>query len=297
MAKPKRKNQRKAFPGTEPNESKSRQKSGLAMDGKRPMRWDLLIMFLAITLGGTWLAIVLRPKTDAPRYTFEVVNTYPSDPSAFTQGLVMNGDALWLGTGRKGQSVVRKTDLQTGATLKQVELDEQYFGEGLTLHNGKLYQLTWKAGKAFVYDQELNKLQEFDYEGEGWGLTSNGTELILSDGSSQLKFLDPETFQVIRTVLVRRGGRRVGQLNELEYVENGNLYANVYLTDTVYEIDPETGDVTALINLTGLWPMRERPADAVLNGIAFNAKTKRLLVTGKLCPSIWELQLIPVDSP
>jgi glutamine cyclotransferase len=292
--KPKR---RKSFPpGLEDTSSKAKpqQTSTLSMDDKRPIRWDLVVLFLVISIGGTYLAIAMRPKTDAPRYTYELVKKYPHDGAAFTQGLVMDDGFLWESTGRKGKSTIRKTNLETGEVLAKSDLDDKYFGEGLALHGDKFYQLTWKGNKAFVYDRDFKKLNELEFEGQGWGLTSNGKDLIFSDGSSELMFLDPETFEVRRSIRVRRGGLRVGQLNELEFF-GGKIYANCYQTDFIYEIDPETGQVTAVIDLTGLWPLRERPADGVLNGIAINPESGNMLVTGKLCPTIFEIKLLPAE--
>jgi len=262
------------------------------------MRWDLLALFLTIAIGGTYLAIVLRPRTAVPRFGYEVLKTYKHDPAAFTQGLQVHDGFLWESTGRKKESSVRKIDLESGEILKQVNLEDQYFGEGLTYHDGLFYQLTWKAGKAFVYDLDFNKVGERTYQGEGWGLTSNGTDLIFSDGSTYLKFLDPETFEVRRQIRVLRTDGPVGRLNELEYVDylGGRIYANSYGEDRIYEIDPANGDVTKLIELGGLWPVRDRPHDGILNGIALNPKTDRLLVTGKLCPTIFELRLFPKDE-
>jgi len=260
------------------------------------MRWGLIVLFLTISLGGSYLAIWLRPKgEDVERYTYEVLKTYPHDPEAFTQGLVYENGILWESTGRLGESSIRKTKLETGEIIKKVDLADDLFGEGLALLNDQLYQLTWKNGIAIVYDRDLNKVSEFKYDGQGWGLTTNGTDLIFSDGSTVIKFLDPKTFEERRSIRVRRpGGRRVGQLNELECTgPNGRIYANRYLSDTIYEIDPDTGDVTKLIDLSGLWPTSERPLDGVLNGIAINTETKKILVTGKLCPSVWELRLFP----
>ena len=182
--KPKR---RKGFPPAlddQPTQPKPRPESTLAMSDKRPIRWDLVVLFFVISIGGTYLAITLRPKSDAPRYTYEVVKKYPHDGAAFTQGLVIHDGFLWESTGRNGESTIRKTNLETGEVLAKVDLDYKYFGEGLAVHGNKLYQLTWKSNKAFVYDLELNKLKELEYEGQGWGLTSNGKDLIFSDGSS-----------------------------------------------------------------------------------------------------------------
>jgi len=182
---------------------------------KRPMRWDLLALFLTIAIGGTYLAIVMRPRTAVPRFGYEVLKTYKHDPAAFTQGFQVHDGFLWESTGRNKQSSIRKIDLKTGEILKQLDLEDEYFGEGLTYHDGLFYQLTWKAGKAFVYDLDFNKVGERSYQGEGWGLTSNGTDLIFSDGTSVLKFLDPETFKVRRQIRVLRSdGVPVGRLNE-----------------------------------------------------------------------------------
>ena len=265
---------------------------------KPPVRWDLLALFLTIAIGGTYLAIVLRPRTEVPKFDFEVLKTYEHDPAAFTQGLQVHDGFLWESTGRNGESSIRKIDLESGEILKQVDLEEKYFGEGLTYHDGLFYQLTWKAGKAFVYDLDFNKVGERSYQGEGWGLTSNGTDLILSDGSDYLKFLDPETFEIRRQIRVLAGGQPVRKLNELEYVDyqGGRVYANSYGDDLIYEIELEKGDVTKRIELFGLWPSQERPRDGVLNGIALNPKTDKLLVTGKLCSTIFELRLFPKEE-
>ena len=255
------------------------------------MRWELIALFLLISIGGTYLAIWMRPKNDAPRYTYKLIKTYPHDETAFTQGLVMADGFLWESTGIKGESSIRKTKLETGEVLLKHDLDKKYFGEGLAFHNDQFYQLTWKNETAFVYNKNLEPVKEFKYSGEGWGLTSNGTDLIFSNGSSEIRFLDPETFEVRRSIRVRRGGLRVGQLNELEFAF-GKIYANSYQTDFIFQIDPEFGDVTAVIDLSGLWPHSQRPADGVLNGIALNPKSKRLLVTGKKCPYVYEIELI-----
>ena len=205
----------------------------------------------------------------------------------------MDGGFLWESTGRYGESTMRKINLETGEILQQYDLPDNLFGEGLTILKDKIYQITWKAGKAFVYDRDFKKLKEFEYEGQGWGLASDpaANELIFSNGTAEIKFLDPETFKVKRSIWVKKkGGLRAGQLNELEYYE-GRIYANVYQTDLVYEINPANGLITKIIDLAKLWPTSERPADGVLNGIAINPKTKKFLVTGKLCPTIYELSV------
>ena len=256
----------------------------------------MLALFLTIAIGGTYLAIVMRPRTKVPRYDHEVIKTYKHDPKAFTQGLLVHDGFLWESTGRNGESSIRKIDLESGEILAQHDLEEKYFGEGLAVHDGLFYQLTWKAGVAFVYDADFKVVGQRTYEGEGWGLTSNGTDLILSDGSTYLKFLDPETFEVRRQIRVLRAdGYPIGRLNELEY-HGGRIYANDYDDDLIYEIEPSNGDVTKRIELFGIWPKSERPRDAILNGIALNPKTKSLLVTGKLCPTIFEIRMFPKEE-
>lgn len=255
------------------------------------MRWDLVAIFLAISIGGTYLAIAMKGNPMPPSYTFEVLNTYPHDNTAFTQGLVMHDGFLWESTGKKGSSSFRKVDLQTGEVLQQVNLDDNYFGEGLAYHDGLFYQLTWKDNVCLVYNEEMELVKKFDFQGEGWGLTSDGRHLILSDGTSALRYIDPETFEEVDRIHVRIGNRRVEVLNELEFV-GGKIYANVWTQDYLYEIDPKTGLVTRVIDLAGLWPQRQRPTEGVLNGIAFNPATRKLLVTGKYAPSVWEIDLV-----
>lgn len=289
MSKPSPSRKKRSFPpaGIEP---KPLPQKTLQSDA-RPVRWGLVALFLVIALGGTYLAIWLRPKTHAPRYTYKLIKEYDHDPAAFTQGLMVANGLLWESTGRYGESTVRKIDLKSGEILKQVKLDDKYFGEGLAVHGNQLFQLTWKSGKAFVYDLELEKVKEFEFEGEGWGLATNGTDLIFSNGTTIIKFLDPATFEMRRSIRVRRPeGLRVGQLNELEYF-GGKIYANQYLSDIIYEIEPESGVVTAVIDLSGLWPTKDRPRDGLLNGIAAIPNTRKLLVTGKLCPKIFEIEL------
>ncbi len=262
---------------------------------KRPMRWDLVIWFVIIATGGTVLAsyMLRQPGVQVPVYTYKVINEYEHDKDAFTQGLIYEDGFLWETTGRYGTSTLRKVDLKTGDVLKKIDLDKKYFGEGMTLMNDKFYWLTYQENKAFVYDRDLKPVKEFEYEGEGWGLTHDGTNLIMSDGTPEIEFRDPETFEVVRKIWVRQGRLAVSQLNELEYI-GGRIYANTYKSDYVYKINPESGAVEAVIDLTGLWSFMERPAggEAVLNGIAINMETEKILVTGKLCPKVFELELV-----
>jgi glutaminyl-peptide cyclotransferase len=228
-------------------------------------------------------------------YTCEIVNRYPHDPRAFTQGLIFkDADTLFEGTGTYGQSTLRRVELKTGRILQKIALPPAYFGEGLTLLKGKLYQLTWKEGKGFIYDAAtFQQTGEFTYTGEGWGLTTDGTSLILSDGSAQLRFLDPATFAVTRTINASHQGKPVDHLNELEYID-GQIYANLWGADLIARIDPGTGQSTGVIDCTSLFPPADRTTpEQVLNGIAWHPDTRRLLITGKWWPEIFEVKLKP----
>jgi len=241
------------------------------------------------------LAICLAPAAAAaqvPAYGFEVVQTRPHDRRAFTQGLAFRNGELFESTGRY-PSTVRRVRLEDGVVLQRRELDEAYFGEGLTEINGRVVTLTWKSGKAFVWDaDDLTLLEEHSYPGEGWGLTDDGARLILSDGTPTLRFLDPATFAETGRVTVTLNGRPVGQINELEWIE-GEVFANVWQTDFIIRIDPATGAVTGIIDLSELMPDRRRldPIDDVLNGIAWDPQGRRLFVTGKNWPTLFEIRL------
>jgi glutamine cyclotransferase len=226
-------------------------------------------------------------------YTYAVVNAYPHDPGAFTQGLVYADGVLYESTGLYGRSSLRRVALETGEVLQHHDLPAEYFGEGLTLFDGRLIQLTWQNHIGFVYDAASFALQQtWTYPTEGWGLTHDGAHLIMSDGSARLRFLDPTTFQVQREVLVTDGGRPVVWLNELEYV-NGEVFANVWQTDRIARIDPKTGRVLGWIDLSGLLAPEERRSADVLNGVAYDAQNGRLFVTGKLWPKLFEITLAP----
>jgi glutamine cyclotransferase len=227
-------------------------------------------------------------------YGFEVVQSWPHDPQAFTQGLVFRNGRLYEGTGMYGESSLRELELSTGSVLHRRNLAPQYFGEGITLLGGKLYQLTWRSQVGFIYDAATFELAgQFSYTGEGWGLTDDGSSLILSDGTSTLRFLDPITFGVQRTVTVTDNGREVSHLNELEYV-NGEVFANVWMKDLIARIDPATGSVKGWIDLTGLLAPQDRHGkEDVLNGIAYDAANNRLLVTGKRWPRLFQIRVVP----
>ena len=228
-----------------------------------------------------------------PVYSYNVVNTYPHDRSAFTQGLVFEEGVLYEGTGLNGRSTLRRVELETGEVLQIHELPAQFFGEGVTVYGNDIIQLTWQSHVGFVYDRDsFELLQEFNYSTQGWGITHDGERLIMSDGTATLYFLDPETFEEIGRVGVYDNDGSVNRLNELEYVQ-GEIYANVWQTNCIARIDPQTGQVVGWIELKGLLTPEDRsePVD-VLNGIAYDAENARLFVTGKLWPKLFEIELI-----
>ena len=222
---------------------------------------------------------------------YRIVNVYPHDTRAYTQGLIYRDGFLYESTGLRGQSTLRKVRLESGEVVQQARVDAQYFAEGLTDWGDSLIQLTWQSGIGFEYDfSTFAPRRRFRYTGEGWGLTHDNERLILSDGSSNLRFLDPATFKEIGSIPVTDGGKPVLDLNELEFVRN-EIYANVWHSDRIARIDPRSGRVTGWIDLTGLLPAGERrDPEAVLNGIAYDAAGGRLFVTGKLWPKLFEIE-------
>jgi len=230
-----------------------------------------------------------EPAARAPIQAPQQVRSYPHDPTAFTQGLVFHQGALYESTGRYGESTLRHVELETGRVLKKVDLEDQYFAEGLTLHDGKLFQLTWREGVGFVYGLDMARQGTFPFTGEGWGITSDGASLIVSDGSNVLRFLDPATYREQRTLSVQDGDEYVHQLNELEWVR-GEIWANVWHDNRIARIDPASGRVKAWVDLGQIIPT-PRPSDgeAVPNGIAYDEATGRLFVTGKLWPQLFEI--------
>jgi len=232
-----------------------------------------------------------------PVYTYQVLNTYPHDQSAFTEGLVFEEGVLYEGTGLYECSNLRRVELETGKVLQVRELPNQYFGEGITIYKNKIIQLTWKSNLGFVYDKSNFKLlQEFNYPTEGWGITYDGKYLLMSDGTSTLHFLDPETFEEISQIEVYENDVPVTKINELEYVQ-GEIFANIWLTERIARINPLTGQVTGWIDLKGiLSPEDCNEKVDVLNGIAYDAKNNRLLVTGKFWPKLFEIELIKDES-
>jgi glutamine cyclotransferase len=247
-----------------------------------------------------WVSVSIaapRAESKPASYGYRVIHIYPHDPKAFTQGLIYLDGYLYESTGLNGHSSLRKVNLQTGAVLQKYDLPAQYFGEGLTNWKNTLIQLTWKAHTGFVYDlHSFRLLRAFHYQVEGWGLTQDGAHLILSDGSSTLRFLDPRTFQIVRRVDVTDGGIEVHDLNELEYI-HGHIYANIWQTNLIAVISPADGQVLAWIDLSGLRPPGTRAdSDAVLNGIAFDTAHNRLFVTGKLWPKLFQIRLVRKNS-
>jgi glutamine cyclotransferase len=229
---------------------------------------------------------------------YQIVHVYPHDPEAFTQGLVYVDGHLYESTGRNGKSSIRVVDLTTGRVLQRYDLAAKYFGEGLTNWRAELIQLTWKDGLGFVYDRStLAWKRSFQYEGEGWGLTHDENQLILSDGTPILRFLDPQSFSETKRISVRdEKGHPVSDINELEYVR-GEIYANIWHTDQIVRISPRTGRILGRIDLSGLMEKSQlADPDAVLNGIAYDATGDRLFVTGKLWPKLFEIKVVPQRS-
>jgi len=268
---------------------------------KRHWVWALILLVLiaVLVVFGLLRSPQLNasiPETLSPYMTYEVLRAYPHDPQAFTQGLIYHDGFLYESTGLYGASSLRKVSLETGDVLLRVDLPPTYFGEGLTLWEDTLLQLTWLEGTGFIYDLEnFSELGRFSYTTEGWGLTHDGTHLIMSDGSATLYFLDPRNFQVINSVKVTYQGEAIESLNELEYI-NGEVFANIWLTDDIVRIDPATGAVTGWIDLQGILPDELRtPTTDVLNGIAYDPEGERLFVTGKHWPLLYEIRLIPVS--
>jgi len=254
----------------------------------------ILIVAVALVVGSVMLVLLSgKPVDTAPvSYTYEVINVYPHDQNAFTQGLVIEDGILYEGTGLNGKSTLRRVDLETGDVLQTHALSDELFGEGITVFGDKIIQLTWQSQKGFVYDKDsFELLQEFSYPTQGWGITNDGSQLIMSDGTANLYFLDPETFQKIGQVEVHDNGT-VNRLNELEYIQ-GKVYANIWLEEKIAIINPQTGQVEGWINLGGLQNMENPESGNVLNGIAYDAAGDRLFVTGKNWSQLFEIQLIP----
>jgi glutaminyl-peptide cyclotransferase len=250
------------------------------------------ILIIAVVLGAAGVAAWIQAQNaivDSPtRNTYRIVNTYPHDTSAYTEGLVFSNNSLFESTGE--QSSLRRVNLTSGEVLREFRLPSEYFGEGLTLVDGKLLQLTWQNGIGFIYDVEtFDLLGNFSITTQGWGLTYDGSNLIMSDGTSKLYFLNPATYEVVGQVSVKDGNNSVTNINELEYI-NGDVYANIWMTQKIAIINPQTGQVKGWIDLTGIY---QSPGyDDVLNGIAYDKQTDRLFVTGKYWPNLYEIKIV-----
>ncbi|MFN4033748.1 MAG: glutaminyl-peptide cyclotransferase [Fimbriimonadales bacterium] len=233
------------------------------------------------------------PESNAeiPTFRYRVVNTFPHDKEAFTQGLEFHDDYLYESTGLNGKSSLRRVELRTGRVVQIHRLAEEFFAEGITILGDKIYQLTWQNGVCFVYDlKTFHQLTQFRYFGEGWGLTNDGKHLIMSDGSATITFRDPDTFAEVRKITVRANGEPVKNLNELEYIE-GEIWANIWYSDMIARIDPQTGVVKAWVDMEGL-PTPHRGLEDVLNGIAYDRPNKRIFVTGKRWSKLFEIELV-----
>lgn len=235
--------------------------------------------------------VTARQRRAAPVHNFSIVATFPHDPNAFTQGLVFAGGEFLESTGLQGESSLRRVEVKTGRVLQEIKVPDQYFAEGLALVGDELLQLTWQHHLGFVYDRKTFKQRRtFAYKTEGWGIAYDGkSQLVMSDGSDRLFFLDPKTQAVLRTLRVQDAGTPVSQLNELEWIE-GEIWANVWTTDRIARISPATGDVMSWIDLSRLWPRPRRTPNAdVLNGIAYDKALRRIFITGKKWPTVYQI--------
>ena len=263
------------------------------MDIRTTRRFALGFLLAMLT---QWLpGQPLHPRP--AEYTFKIVRTFPHDSSAFTQGLAYQDGFLYESTGLRGRSSLRKVRLETGEVLQRIDLAPQFFGEGITVLKNQVIQLTWQSQTGFVYRlSDFQLLRQFTYSGEGWGLATDGYEIFMSDGTPEIRVLDPATLAEKRRFVVHDGTTRVKALNELEFVD-GEIFANVWQTDRIARISPQSGEVVGWIDLQGLLsPIYKLESGAVLNGIAYDPVRKRLFVTGKLWPKIFEIQLVPKAS-
>ncbi len=240
-----------------------------------------------------WPSYDLQSKTKAPISTIKIINIFPHDPDAFTQGLVYHQGYLYESTGRYGKSSLRKVDIKTGKIIKIIKLAPEYFGEGITIFGKNIYQLTWQNKTGFVYDLEkFKKIRTFSYEGEGWGITTDGQYLFMSDGSAVIYCINPITFAVHRKIIVHEGSQQIGNLNELEFIK-GEIWANIFQKDLIVRISPVTGKVLGWIDLSLLYSLIPRNGNIdVLNGIAYDEEKDRIFVTGKLWPKIFEIKVV-----
>ncbi|SNT16543.1 Glutamine cyclotransferase [Ekhidna lutea] len=255
--------------------------------------WRLLIK----TFGGGksethYRKVMILPESAPENLTYKVVNAYPHDPDDYTQGLVIDGGYLYESTGQRGESAFKKKEITTGEVLKVVNLPADLFGEGLAIVNDEFYQLTWTSGQGFVYNKDMEQVRTFNYQVEGWGLAALGEELILTDETEKLYFVDPQSFTIKRELEVYDNEGKVDSLNELEVID-GLIYANVYQKDYIVAVDPETGEVVQRIDFTGILSSEESNGVDVLNGIAQDPETGKIYITGKWWPKLFEVTFQP----
>jgi glutaminyl-peptide cyclotransferase len=262
----------------------------MSLKMRKARAWSVVLV-LATAAGAAF-----QPASSAPEYTYRILQVYPHDPRAFTQGLEYRDGFLYEGTGLEGHSALRKVDLETGRVLQETRLSDGYFGEGITVLPDRILQLTWRAEKGFIYSREsFHLLRSFRYPGEGWGLTNDGSRIYMSDGSAEIRVWDPDTMRETKRLTVHDGDTPVARLNELEIVR-GEIYANVWLTDRIVRVSPADGRVLGWIDLSGLLSPAERTHADVLNGIAYDAAGGRLFVTGKLWPKLFRIEVVPADA-
>ncbi len=230
-------------------------------------------------------------------YTYEIVHTYPHDTSAFTEGLLIAHGNFFESTGLNGESTLREVDITSGRVLRKISIAPEYFGEGLTIVGERAFQLTWQNNQCFIYRvSDFKPIDEFYYVGEGWGLTTDGNSLIMSDGTDRIRFLDLESYKTTRVLSVTMEGKPLKSINELEYIKH-EIYANIWQTDSVVRIDPSSGRVIGVVDFSGLLkPEDKAPGLDVLNGIAYDADHDRLFVTGKKWPKVFEVRLKRVND-
>lgn len=268
---------------------------------RRPL---VMLVFLGalVILLGVWIIRCQQPGSSLPAkldetMTYEVLNVYPHDPGAFTQGLIYLDGFLYESTGLYGESTLRKVDLETGEVIQKIDLMPEYFAEGMTHWGDTLVQLTWREGTGFVYElADFSILEQFAYPVEGWGLTQDGEHLIMSDGTSSLHFLNPETLLIEKSINVTYQGREIQRINELEFIR-GEIFANIWQTESIIRIDPQSGEVKGWIDMNGILPPEQRKTNTdVLNGIAYDPRNDRLFVTGKFWPRLYEIRLIALEE-
>jgi len=257
-----------------------------------PRSRPLILLLIGVAIVSLSFPLLTKPDEPDAEQDYIIINAFPHDREAFTQGLEFHEGRLYEGTGLRGQSSIRIVELETGEVTKMRHIPPEYFGEGITILGGKVFQVTWQSRVGFVYDKgSFEPLGNFSISTEGWGLTHDSTSLILSDGTPTLRFLDPDTFQETRTVEVSDDDEPVSLINELEYI-NGEIFANIWKTDLIARIDPLSGSVIGWLDLSGLRDhIDDESSIDVLNGIAYNDETGHLFVTGKLWPLLFEIEL------